>query len=548
MFKYRRIVLGAFALTLGLALILVWAAGPGARAQDEAPAANLPPLEPRAPLEPKAPLKPKAPLEPKAPLGTAFTYQGQLSADSVPATGPCDFRFSLFDAASDGAQVGSTLTQTDVPLSDGRFVVNLDFGVGVFDGDARWLEIAVQCTGDSAYTTLGRTALKAAPYALYATGAPWSGLQGVPADLADGDDDTTYSAGTGLSLSGTQFSANTGYLQRRVGDSCSAGNAISAISSTGTVKCESIAGRNDHDHWGQTWSGSSAGMTLAITGIHTVTVPGIWAAVLAQSADWAGVWGKSGSNIGVYGSSTNGTGVHGLSNNNFGLVAEGDDSTFWDDVGDLKLVGEYGEIFAAGQFMDLFSNGNIYFDLDWDDNETAARFSIFSDGLRVLDLDEAGNLDIDGSLTKGGGGFKIDHPLDPENKYLYHSFVESPDMMNVYNGNAVLEANGEAWVELPDWFEALNEEFRYQLTCIGGYAPVYIAQEVVDNRFQIAGGTPGLKVSWQVTGIRHDAYAEANRLPVEEDKPPHEQGAYLHPAAYGLPESAGIPDPREVEE
>ncbi len=114
--------------------------------------------------------------------------------------------------------------------------------------------------------------------------------------------------------------------------------------------------------------------------------------------------------------------------------------------------------------------------------------------------------------------FRIDHPLDPANMYLYHSSVESPDMMNVYNGNVLLDANGEAWVEMPDWFEALNRDFRYQLTCIGGFAPVYVAEEISGNRFRIAGGEAGMKISWLVTGIRHDAHAEANRTPVEQEK------------------------------
>jgi hypothetical protein len=153
-----------------------------------------------------------------------------------------------------------------------------------------------------------------------------------------------------------------------------------------------------------------------------------------------------------------------------------------------------------------------------------------------------GNVRVTGTLSKGGGSFKIDHPLDPENRYLQHSFVESPDMMNVYNGNVILGDDGAAWVTLPEWFEALNRDFRYQLTCIGGFAPVYVAQEIEDNRFQIAGGSPGLKVSWQVTGIRHDPFAQANPVVVEEDKPPEEQGTYLHPPAYGQPE-AGAEDP-----
>jgi hypothetical protein len=119
-------------------------------------------------------------------------------------------------------------------------------------------------------------------------------------------------------------------------------------------------------------------------------------------------------------------------------------------------------------------------------------------------------------------------------------------MKNIYDGVIVLDANGQAEVTLPDWFGALNKDFRYQLTCIGGHAPVYISKEVVNNSlvvnnsFSIAGGSPGLKVSWQLTGIRKDAYAEKNRVKVEENKPDNERGKYLYPEAYGLPKSMGV--------
>jgi hypothetical protein len=153
----------------------------------------------------------------------------------------------------------------------------------------------------------------------------------------------------------------------------------------------------------------------------------------------------------------------------------------------------------------------------------------------------AGNLDVTGTVSKGGGSFKIDHPLDPATKYLSHSFVESPDMMDVYNGLAKLDAKGEAWVNLPEYFEALNGDFRYQLTAVGAPAPrLYVAREVSQNRFKIAGGRPGGRVSWQVTGIRHDAYANAHRIPVTEDKPSTEQGRYLHPDVFGQGESRQI--------
>jgi hypothetical protein len=164
---------------------------------------------------------------------------------------------------------------------------------------------------------------------------------------------------------------------------------------------------------------------------------------------------------------------------------------------------------------------------------------------------------ITGNVEKSGGSFKIDHPLDPANKYLCHSFVESPDMKNVYDGIVVLDRKGKAEIELPDWFGALNKDFRYQLTAIGAPGPnLYIAEEISEattsnygskssnknnnSRFKIAGGTSGMKVSWQVTGIRKDPWANANRIEVEDDKPDKERGYYLHPDLYNQPEENGI--------
>ncbi len=153
----------------------------------------------------------------------------------------------------------------------------------------------------------------------------------------------------------------------------------------------------------------------------------------------------------------------------------------------------------------------------------------------------AGDVHVTGTLSKAAGSFKIDHPLDPENKYLSHSFVESPDMMNIYNGNVELNYSGEAEVDLPDWFNSLNSEFRYQLTAIGTPGPnLYVSEEVSGNTFRIAGGVPGMKVSWQLTGIRKDAYANANRIKVEEYKTTNDIGKYLHPEAHGMPRSKQI--------
>jgi hypothetical protein len=136
--------------------------------------------------------------------------------------------------------------------------------------------------------------------------------------------------------------------------------------------------------------------------------------------------------------------------------------------------------------------------------------------------------------------FKIDHPLEPATKYLVHASVESSERKNMYDGIVTLDRVGAAWIALPDWFEALNTAFRYQLTCIGGYAPVYVASEIRNNRFQVAGGKPGMKVSWLVTGVRHDALAKANPLKVEQEKAVAERGKYLNPVELGFPESLAI--------
>lgn len=135
-----------------------------------------------------------------------------------------------------------------------------------------------------------------------------------------------------------------------------------------------------------------------------------------------------------------------------------------------------------------------------------------------------GNVRVTGMLTKGGGSFKIDHPLDPKNKYLSHSFVESPDMMNIYNGIVTTDTKGEATVTLPNYFDALNRDFRYQLTAIGQFAQAIVAEKINGNRFKIKTDKPNVEVSWQVTGIRKDKFAEENRIQVETEKPAGERG------------------------
>lgn len=151
-----------------------------------------------------------------------------------------------------------------------------------------------------------------------------------------------------------------------------------------------------------------------------------------------------------------------------------------------------------------------------------------------------GNVEIMGNLAKSGGTFKIDHPTDPANQYLIHSFVESPDMMNIYNGNTTTDAQGFATVELPAYFEAENMDFKYQLTCIGQFAQAIVKQKVSGNKFVVQTDKPGVEVSWQVTGVRQDAWAKANRVVPETPKEARNKGKFLHPELFGADKSQQI--------
>ncbi|MBK8046883.1 MAG: hypothetical protein IPK16_07025 [Anaerolineales bacterium] len=151
-----------------------------------------------------------------------------------------------------------------------------------------------------------------------------------------------------------------------------------------------------------------------------------------------------------------------------------------------------------------------------------------------------GRVAVNGTLLPYAGAMQIDHPLDPANKTLSQSLVQSPDMMSIYNGNITTDANGDATVALPAYFEALNGDYRYQLTVVGQFAQAIVAEKIANNQFKIKTDKPSVEVSWQVTGVRHDPYANANRIAVEQEKSAQERGRYLYPEGFGQPTEMGV--------
>ncbi len=306
--------------------------------------------------------------------------------------------------------------------------------------------------------------------------------------------------------------------------------------------------RGESSFYGVTGSGDYRGVSgYGRTGVEGITddsdgtgVAGVSRA--ANDANGEGVSGSANQGIGVAGSSIDGTGVNGSSRNGTGAIGRSTNG-----VGVIgRSDASYG-VHGIGQAQGIFgdgvrgtgtgSNSNGVHGIA--DNGPNA-YGVYGESSSGYAGYFNGKVTITGTLSKAAGSFIIDHPLDPANKYLSHSFVESPDMKNIYDGIAVLDADGRADVELPDWFQALNRDFRYQLTCVGAFAPVYVAEKIHDNRFQIAGGAAGQEISWQVTGIRQDAYANAHRIVVEENKPAEEVGHYLHPVELGMPASMSM--------
>ncbi len=529
------------------------------------------------------------------------SYQGRLTTaagDPVPDA-TYFLRFQIYDAPTGGTSLWNSNIQA-VVVTGGVYTYLLGQDVplpdGIFNNGNRWLGITVGADPEST----PRKQFLTTGFAFVSQNADsvnWGGIKNIPAGFADGVDNintgdiTAVNTSGGLTGGATSGDANIaiangGVTSAHIGDgqivnadiSASANIAASKVAGVATLAgTQTFTGFNtfsDSVHFanstvrivdGQVVLGQSAaapplqlgilridrtdntaigmrgvnsyiknegtGYAIGVETYVTGTTGGLIGTTSfaakptgvttgnstavragAEDGDWVyGVYATSGRGIegrGVYGvsrgASYQGIGAHGLAENcpNLGIGVSGQATT------SAYAIGVYGEA--------------------WN-NTVDSKAGYF-----------AGDVVVSGTIFMPAFATRIDHPADPENKYLQHAEVVSPDMLNIYTGNITTDANGDAVVVLPSYFAAINGDFRYQLTVIGQFAQAIIAETISNNQFKIKTDKPNVAVSWQVTGIRQDSFAKSNRIPVEVAKSPREVGKYQNPEAFGLSPERGM--------
>ncbi len=274
-----------------------------------------------------------------------------------------------------------------------------------------------------------------------------------------------------------------------------------------------VSGHNDAGGYG-VWGGT----TGYGTGVYGTSPdgPGV-----RGTSSYLGVYGSSSSGFGVAGASSGGYGVYGSSSSDAGVYGNSYSGTQGGVVGGSSGGDAIRGISSAPNFAGIYGENAV----------GATNAGYF-----------AGHVYIGGGCTGCAGPslLQIDDPLDPAHKYLQHSSVASSQQLDVYSGNVTTNAKGFATVQMPRWFQALNRSFRYQLTVVGRAhweAKAAVWNEMRHNRFTIRTDQPKVKVSWLVTGVRQDRYANANPTQVIVPKPKADQGKYVHPELFGKPRS-----------
>ena len=527
-------------------------------------------------------------------VGTALTYQGELRQSGSPVNGTADLRFRLFTAETNGAQVGSQLTASNAALASGRFTALLDFGAGAFGPDARWLEIDVRSpAGAGSFVTLApRQRLTAAPVAQFALASlPWS-VSGTSAYYTGGN--------VGVGTAAPLFPLHV---------ETTASRAIRARNTAAGGQAYALEARNTSPTgtaiYAEAESPSTTTITNGVVGISNSQVGrGVYGYATSNSGVNYGVYGISNSysGVGVYGhgngtngdyvgvqgvteSTTTGSGVLGVASattgDAYGVRGE---VAGWgtgvsgyashptgDTIGGYFEVASTAGVAVSGLTAALTGNAVAGFFQSQGDNGRGVVGMTIAGGATGTPYGVRGQASTAtlgyGVYAVGDMGasglkpFRIDHPADPENKYLLHYAAESPEVINFYSGKVMLDGTGGALVELPAYFASINKDPRYMLTALGAPMPLlHVAEEISEAAllageqaepgvpppvctFRISGGTPGGRVSWRVEALRNDLRVRLHGAPVEREKGTSERGRYQHPEYYGQPPEKGMDQP-----
>lgn len=357
---------------------------------------------------------------------------------------------------------------------------------------------ALLVTQNGSGTALRGSAVGPGSIAGFFTAANGTGISGVTASPGTYG---VYGANNGAAGTGAAMRAAGGANHGLVATTAGAGaNAVRATTASTIANAAAI--------YGEVSSTAPGADSAAVRGVNN-----------GSGGNGIGVWGsQAGSGYGVSGTSSLGTGVRGDSTSYIGVNGFSD-SYIGVNGFSTSYIGVYGD--SSGSGIGVYGG-------------SGGTYAGFFDGpLYGISLDA-------GSASATVKAFRIDHPVDPAGKILMHSCVESNERLTVYAGTVTTDAVGEAIIELPPYFSALNRDLRYQLTVIGSFAQAMVKHEVKANRFSIATSEPGTKVCWQVSGVRQDAYAAAHPLVVEAAKTGKDKGKYLNPVEHGQPESKGV--------
>lgn len=460
-----------------------------------------------------------------------ITHQGRLTTpagEPVP-DGDYPLMFRIYNSEGRPDYLWESGEQA-VPVQNGLFTYQLGSNEPLdprMFASERDLFLEVLVEGNA---IVPRTRLTSSPYSIQSYQVEWDGILNMPACFADGIDNvgsgdiTGVTAGTGLEGGGSSGDVELGIMTGGVtGESILDGEITDWDINTGAaINPAKIAGTAATLSDDQTFSGvNHFDNTVQLGDSILISDDPVAHAQIFIGHQPLGTVTRGGISICMNGGDTGWGNYCGI---------RCDYTAAADVIGTLAQATTTESIRLATGVVGRALGGKlasgIYGYAAYADTNWAGRFG--------------GDVLVGGTVYEGTAIARIDHPLDPEGKFLQQAYMQSPEMLSVNNGNVVTDGEGYATVALPEWFTAANRDFRYQLTVIGEFAQAIVAEEISGRHFAIRTDKPNVKVSWQVTGVRDDATSRALDMQVELEKSGDERGLYLDPEAYGQPHELGI--------